>query len=84
MNRPVGKGECCLSVDKPVCDWCACVLCHQHTDIALLTLKKPVTYKDHIRPVCMAKGARRYTNESATVAGWGTLSEGWCHYLSVS
>jgi len=46
-----------------------------HTDIALLTLTEKVKYRDNIRPICLAKTDDRYTGESVTVAGWGTLSE---------
>ena len=49
----------------------------QHTDIALLTLSRNVTYKDNIRPICLVSDdSVRYTGENVTVAGWGSLSEG--------
>ena len=49
----------------------------QHTDIALLTLSKKVTYKENIRPICLVSDDTvRYTGQNVTVAGWGSLSEG--------
>ena len=42
----------------------------------MITLKYPVpAEKTHIRPVCLPTGSDRYVNRSATVVGWGGLSE---------
>ncbi|XP_043225296.1 transmembrane protease serine 9-like [Amphibalanus amphitrite] len=48
-----------------------------HTDIALITLSKPVKYKSNIRPICLDSGVSRgAAGQTVTVAGWGSLREG--------
>ncbi|XP_043216951.1 serine proteinase stubble-like [Amphibalanus amphitrite] len=47
-----------------------------HTDIALLTLSKKVTFRENIRPICLVSDeAVHYAGDNVTVAGWGSLSE---------
>lgn len=48
-------------------------------DIALLQLKTPIKYTNHIQPVCLPASDENVINNdqySATVTGWGTLQEG--------
>lgn len=40
-------------------------------DIALLELSEPVTYKQHIIPVCLPSKKDNFTGSFATVTGWG-------------
>ncbi|XP_014477727.1 PREDICTED: serine protease easter [Dinoponera quadriceps] len=43
-------------------------------DIAIIRLKKPVTYNDHVRPICMVSGqllTKDFVGQVAEVAGWG-------------
>ncbi|KAG8519568.1 Prothrombin, partial [Galemys pyrenaicus] len=50
-------------------------------DIALLKLKKPITFSDHIHPVCLPdkETANRLlqTAHKGRVTGWGNLKETW-------
>jgi len=48
-----------------------------HTDVAIVTLKNPVPANHpHIRPVCLPPlGGSSYAGQTATVIGWGSLSE---------
>ena len=44
-------------------------------DFSILTLTKPVTFSDKIRPACLPTDVTKmYTNEIATVSGWGTTT----------
>merc|ERR1719422_785295 len=44
-------------------------------DFSILTLTKPVTFTDKIRPACLPSDVTKtYTNEMATVSGWGTTT----------
>jgi len=47
-------------------------------DISLLKLKKPLSFTDHIQPVCVPKSDAGVIakNNSCWVTGWGTLHEG--------
>merc|ERR1711962_954511 len=46
-------------------------------DFSILTLTKPVTFTNSIRPACLpATTDKTYAEELATVTGWGTLSSG--------
>merc|ERR1712013_430414 len=54
---------------------------HQTTDIdfSLLKMKKTIDFSkySHIRPICLpADASQDYTDFTATVSGWGTLSSG--------
>ena len=54
---------------------------HQTTDIdfSLLKMKKTIDFSkySHIRPICLPTDASQdYTDFTATVSGWGTLSSG--------
>merc|ERR1712013_723514 len=54
---------------------------HQTTDIdfSLLKMKKTIGFSkySHIRPICLpADASQDYTDFTATVSGWGTLSSG--------
>ncbi|XP_044766031.1 serine protease nudel-like isoform X2 [Coccinella septempunctata] len=45
-------------------------------DIALLKLKKSVTFSDYVRPVCLPKEGESLEDEvQCTILGWGQLSE---------
>merc|ERR1719422_2929710 len=44
-------------------------------DFSILTLTKPITFTDKIRPACLPSDVTKtYTNEMATVSGWGTTT----------
>ena len=45
-------------------------------DIALLRLRKPVTFTKTIRPVCLPKETKDPAGLVGTVVGWGRTSEG--------
>lgn len=47
-------------------------------DVALLKLKSPVSFTDHIQPVCLPKSDAGLINSkhSATITGWGTKEQG--------
>ncbi|KAG8232593.1 hypothetical protein J437_LFUL013132 [Ladona fulva] len=45
-------------------------------DLALLELDSPVTYQQHIVPICMPKDGEEFTGRIATVTGWGRLRYG--------
>ena len=40
-------------------------------DIALLELTEPVTFKDHIMPICLPRSHANFSNVNATATGWG-------------
>lgn len=42
-------------------------------DLALLELDIPITFDDHIVPICMPEPGVDYTGRMATVTGWGRL-----------
>ncbi|XP_046404360.1 serine protease filzig-like [Ischnura elegans] len=45
-------------------------------DLALLELDSPVTYQQHIVPICMPRNNEDFTGRVATVTGWGRLKYG--------
>ncbi|XP_034947402.1 trypsin-1-like [Chelonus insularis] len=47
----------------------------QH-DIALLRLKTPLTFNDHVQPVALPK-AHKLHKGSVVLSGWGSTSKGW-------
>ncbi|XP_051519860.1 coagulation factor XI-like [Myxocyprinus asiaticus] len=48
-------------------------------DITLLKLKTPITFSDHIAPVCLVERAIEvgFLGKKCSVTGWGKLSTGW-------
>ena len=49
-------------------------------DVAILTLASPITYSTAAAPVCLpASASPLYTGQVATVAGWGTVTQGSDH-----
>lgn len=49
---------------------------NNNNDIAVITLIKPVKFTNAIKPVCLPKEVEDYSGKQATIAGWGTMSEG--------
>ncbi|XP_063705416.1 trypsin-1 [Culicoides brevitarsis] len=47
-----------------------------NNDIALLKLRKPITFSRSIRPICLPKEYSEYAGNTGIVAGWGRTSEG--------
>ena len=45
-------------------------------DLALLELSSPVTFQEHILPICLPAEESNYAGGVATVAGWGSLRHG--------
>ena len=45
-------------------------------DLALLELDSPVTFQEHILPICLPPVENDYAGGVATVAGWGSLMHG--------
>ena len=45
-------------------------------DLALLELSSPVTFQEHILPICLPTEENNYAGGVATVAGWGSLRHG--------
>lgn len=45
-------------------------------DIALLELESPVSYDQHIVPICMPDDDDDFTGRMASVTGWGRLKYG--------
>ncbi|XP_044727947.1 transmembrane protease serine 9-like [Chrysoperla carnea] len=45
-------------------------------DIALLKLRKPITFTKNIRPICLPPPDREPSGYEGTVVGWGRTSEG--------
>ena len=45
-------------------------------DLALLELERPVTFQEHILPICLPPEENNYVGDVATVAGWGSLMHG--------
>ena len=45
-------------------------------DIALLKLKNPVKFREHIVPICLPPQGVRFDGETATVTGWGIVESG--------
>lgn len=45
--------------------------------MALITLSNPVpaSYRDVVRPICLASGGQKYAGKMGTVVGWGSLRE---------
>lgn len=52
-------------------------------DIALLELESPVTYDQHIVPICMPDDDDDFTGRMASVTGWGRLKYGECTLCEV-
>lgn len=48
----------------------------QYNDIAIIRLDSPVEFTKQVRPVCLPTGSSTYAGKTATVIGWGSLSEG--------
>ena len=48
----------------------------QHSDIAILVLKKPFKFTETVRPICLPSGRNTYEGKKGTVVGWGLLREG--------
>src|SRR5439155_24690064 len=45
-------------------------------DIALLELSEPVTYREHIIPICLPEKNDNFTGDKAMVTGWGRTQYG--------
>ena len=45
-------------------------------DFALMELDSPVTFQEHILPICLPPEENDYVGGVATVAGWGSLRHG--------
>ncbi|XP_013871339.1 ST14 transmembrane serine protease matriptase a [Austrofundulus limnaeus] len=46
-------------------------------DIALMELDSPVTYSDHIRPICLPAAQHQFnTGDTVWISGWGASREG--------
>ena len=45
-------------------------------DLALLELDSPVTFQEHILPICLPTIESKYVGVVATVAGWRSLMHG--------
>ncbi|ROT62998.1 putative serine proteinase stubble [Penaeus vannamei] len=45
-------------------------------DLALLEMERPVTFDEHIVPICMPQGDENFTGMIGFVTGWGRLSYG--------
>uniref|UniRef100_A0A1B6DWJ8 Peptidase S1 domain-containing protein n=1 Tax=Clastoptera arizonana TaxID=38151 RepID=A0A1B6DWJ8_9HEMI len=45
-------------------------------DIALLVLDKPMEYNTYMQPICLPPPGPRFSNITAVVTGWGTISFG--------
>ena len=48
----------------------------QHSDIAILVLKKPFKFTETVRQICLPSGRNTYEGKKGTVVGWGLLREG--------
>ncbi|KAG8236116.1 hypothetical protein J437_LFUL000479 [Ladona fulva] len=46
-----------------------------YNDVAILTLDSPVTFSQHVKPICLPTGSSQYAGQTATVIGWGSLRE---------
>lgn len=45
-------------------------------DLALLEMEQPVTFDEHIVPICLPRGDEIILGEMGVVTGWGRLSYG--------
>nr|XP_045618584.1 serine protease filzig-like [Procambarus clarkii] len=45
-------------------------------DLALLEMERPVTFEEHIVPICMPQGNEDFVGKMGYVTGWGRLSYG--------
>ena len=55
-----------------------------YNDVAILTLSEPVEFTEQIRPICLPTGSQLYSNQDATVIGWGSLRESKSNVLKSS
>lgn len=51
-------------------------------DIALLKLEKPVVFNEFVKTVCLPEAKKNYTNEIATLTGWGHVQGGIAVFTS--
>uniref|UniRef100_A0A6B2EJ60 Putative trypsin-like serine protease n=1 Tax=Phlebotomus kandelakii TaxID=1109342 RepID=A0A6B2EJ60_9DIPT len=50
---------------------------HMNNDIAIIVLKKPVAYTDHIQPICLpTKNTMYFPGMKCTISGWGSIQSG--------
>ncbi|XP_055704303.1 uncharacterized protein LOC129802468 isoform X2 [Phlebotomus papatasi] len=50
---------------------------HMNNDIAIIVLKKPVAYTDHIQPICLpTKNTIYFPGMTCTISGWGSIQSG--------
>ncbi|XP_059615685.1 uncharacterized protein LOC132261131 isoform X2 [Phlebotomus argentipes] len=50
---------------------------HMNNDIAIIVLKKPVAYTDHIQPICLPpKNSIYFPGMKCTISGWGSIQSG--------
>lgn len=50
---------------------------HMNNDIAVVLLKNPVRFSDHIQPICLPSKDTIYeTNKNCTISGWGSIQSG--------
>jgi len=48
-------------------------------DVAVLELKRPVTFTKYIQPVCLPHAGHHFpTNKKCLISGWGYLKEDFC------
>ncbi|GAB0095519.1 Peptidase S1 domain-containing protein [Sergentomyia squamirostris] len=50
---------------------------HMNNDIAIIVLKTPVPYTDHIQPICLpSKNTLYFPGMKCTISGWGSIQSG--------
>ena len=47
-----------------------------NNDIALIEMDEPVTFKSHIRPICLPDANEDFTGKTVSVIGWGHRMSG--------